>query len=364
MWYTINKKGHSMSDTKFYDGTKVLSLKDLDGNTPEIIMVTSNRNAGKTTYFNRYVFNKWVKKREKFIVLVRFSYELDNIHDRFFKDIRELFFPTLSMTSKGIVHNKFRELYVYPNGQSELQECCGYCIALNDANVVKNYSHLFSDAVRCVFDEFQSETNRYCTDEITKFRSVHTSLARGRGKQVKFLPVIMMANNVSIINPYFTSMGISSRLTTKTKFLRGHGFILECGFNESASKANKSSGFNAAFVDQTYTKYSAENVYLNDNSAFVEKMVGRSTYLCTLRYNNIDFAIRSFDEQGIVYCDKNADTSFPIKLCVTTEDHNINYVMLKSNDMLLIKLRYFFNKGCFRFKDLESKECVLSALSY
>ena len=352
------------NNTQFYDGTKVLSMKDLDGNIPEIIMVTSNRNAGKTTYFNRYVFNRWVKYKEKFIVLVRFGYEMDDIHDRFFKDIRSLFFPTLNMTSKGIVNNKFRELYVYPNGQPELKECCGYALALNDANVIKNYSHLFSDAVRCIFDEFQSETNRYCADEITKFRSVHTSLARGHGKQVKFLPVIMMANNVSIINPYFVAMGISSRLSKNTKFLKGHGFILECGFNESASKANKESGFNACFVDQTYTKYSAENVYLNDNTAFVEKMSGRSNYLCTLRYNGIDFAVRSFPYEGIVYCDKNADTSYPVKLCVTTEDHQINYVMLKSNDVLLVRLRYFFSKGCFRFKDLECKECVLSALSY
>ena len=41
---------------KYYDGTKLLSMKDLDGNTPEIFMVTSNRTAGKTTYFNRLVF--------------------------------------------------------------------------------------------------------------------------------------------------------------------------------------------------------------------------------------------------------------------------------------------------------------------
>ena len=40
--------------TKFYDGTKLLSLKDINGNTPEIYISTSNRSAGKTTYFNRF----------------------------------------------------------------------------------------------------------------------------------------------------------------------------------------------------------------------------------------------------------------------------------------------------------------------
>lgn len=353
-----------MSDTKFYDGTKLLSMKDLNGNKPEIFMVTSNRNAGKTTYFNRYAFNRYVKHKEKFIVLVRFSYELNGIEDRFFKDIRELFFPLLTMTSEPVVKGKFRELYIAPNGQPELKECCGYAIAINDANVLKNYAHFFSDAMRIIFDEFQSESNKYCSEEVKKFRSIHTSIARGRGKQVRYLPVFMMSNTVSIINPYFVAMGISNRITANSKFIRGNGFILECGFNESASKANLESAFNSAFVDDSYTAYSAQNVYLNDNNSFVENVKGKSVYICTLKYEGNYYAIRSFDEQGIIYCDHNADLTYPTSVCVTTEDHQINYVMLKNNDILLIKLRDLFNKGCFRFKDLICKDCVLKALSY
>jgi hypothetical protein len=49
---------------------------------------------------------------------------------------------------------------------------------------------------------------------------------------------------------------------------------------------------------------------------------------------------------------------------VTTEDHNVNYVMLKRNDMLVQDLRYYFEHGCFRFKDLKSKDAVLTAISY
>ena len=35
---------------KYYDGTKLLSLQDINGNKPEIYMCTSNRSAGKTTF--------------------------------------------------------------------------------------------------------------------------------------------------------------------------------------------------------------------------------------------------------------------------------------------------------------------------
>ena len=37
----------------YYDGTRLLSMKDLNGKKPEIFIVTTNRTLGKTTYFRR-----------------------------------------------------------------------------------------------------------------------------------------------------------------------------------------------------------------------------------------------------------------------------------------------------------------------
>ena len=41
----------------YYDGTKLLSLLDLNNKRPEIYMVTTNRTGGKTTYFGKLVVN-------------------------------------------------------------------------------------------------------------------------------------------------------------------------------------------------------------------------------------------------------------------------------------------------------------------
>ena len=65
----------------FYDGTKLLSMKDIKGQTPEIFMCTTNRSGGKTTWFNRYVLKKFITKREKFALFYRFKYELDDVRD-------------------------------------------------------------------------------------------------------------------------------------------------------------------------------------------------------------------------------------------------------------------------------------------
>lgn len=343
--------------SKYYDGTKLLSMVDINGNKPEIYMCTTNRTGGKTTYFGRLCINRFLDKGEKFGLLYRYNYELDDIVDKFYKDLGSLFFHSYTMTSKRRAKGTFQELFLN-------EKSCGYALSLNNADQIKKYSHLFSDIQRMIFDEFQSETNHYCDNETKKFISIHTSIARGQGEQVRYVPVYMLSNPVSIINPYYVEMGISGRLKDDTKFLRGDGFVLEQGYIESASIEQKNSGFNRAFSKNSYTAYSSECVYLNDNKAFVEKPAGKSKYLCTLRYKGSDFALREYTESGLIYCDDKADSSFLTRISVTTDDHNINYVMLKRNDFFLSNLRYFFEHGCFRFKDMRCKEAVLSALSY
>lgn len=351
---------------KYYDGTKLLSMLDLNGNKPEIYICTTNRTGGKTTYFGRLCINRWRDKGEKFCLIYRYNYELDGIADKFFKDIGRLFFPNLFMRSERRANGIYHELFLcnQDDDPKEGGKSCGYAISLNSADQIKKYSHLFSDVARMIFDEFQSETNHYCTDEIRKLLSVHTSIARGNGEQIRYVPVFMLSNPVSIINPYYVELGISERLKDDTKFLRGEGFVLEQGFVDSASDAQKQSAFNRAFSRNSYVAYASECVYLNDNQAFIEKPTGSSRYLCTLRYKATDFAVREFAETGVIYCDDKPDNTFKMRISVTTDDHDVNYVMLKRNEMFLSNLRYYFEHGCFRFKDLRCKEAVLKALSY
>lgn len=342
---------------QFYDGTKLLSMMDINGNKPEIYMCTSNRSAGKTTYFSRLCVNRFLKHDEKFMLIYRFNYQLDDCADKFFKDINTLFFPGSVMQSKRRASGTYHELFLD-------EKSCGYAVSLNSADGLKNYSHLFSDTMRMMFDEFQSETNHYCSEELRKFISIHTSVSRGQGQQIRYVPVYMISNPVSIINPYYVEMGISPRLNDQVKFLKGDGFVLEQGYVEAASEAQKQSGFNRAFAKNDYVAYSSESVYLNDNKAFIERPSGNPRYLCTIRYNGCDYAIKEYLDLGILYCDDRPDKTFREKISVTTDDHEINYVMLKRNDFFMANLRYFFEKGCFRFKDLRCKEALLKALSY
>lgn len=349
---------------KYYDGTKLLSLKDINGNKPAIYMCTSNRSAGKTTYFARLLVKRFLKDGKKFGLIYRYKNELDDISSKFFHDIQNLFYPDYTMTEKRKDQGSYICLYL-TKAEEEKSVLCGYAFALNSADNIKKLSHLLSDIETLYMDEFQSETDNYCPKEIEKLMSIYTSIARGKGEQARYIPLYMCSNNVSLLNPYFAQFGISERLRSDTKFLRGQGWVLECNFNESSANAIKLSPFMQAFSDSKYADFtSKQGVYLNDNISFIEKVTGKNEYLCTLQYDGKNYSIKEFAEQGILYCDTSYDENYPLKIAVTLDDHTINYVMLKRNEIFIGRMRYLFQQGCFRFRNLKCKEVILRLLSY
>lgn len=341
----------------YYNVDNLLNKLDINNKKPEVFIVTGNRSAGKTTDVTHKAIERYILKGKKVAWLYRYNYELDDVADKIFKDVQELFYPNLEFSSRSKMKNIYHELYI---GDKSI----GYAISINSADQIKKNSHLFSDIDLIIFDEFQSETNHYCNKEIQKFVSIHTSIARGQGSQVRYVPIIMLSNTVSLINPYFVELDISNRLRPNTKFLKGDGWVLEVTNNVNAQIAQLNSAFNRAFSKNEYVRYSAMNVYLNDKTAFIESITGKSNYIITIKVGDKEYAVREYLEQGLIYVDTRVDKSFKFKICVTTDDHTINYVMLKRNDIMLSNLRYYFEKGCFRFKNLECKNATLKLLSY
>ena len=350
-------RGTNMSDVQFYDGTKLLSMKDINGLTPEIFISSSNRSAGKTTYFNRLVINRFKKQGKKFILVYRFNYELVDCADKFFKDINRLFFKGDEMTDTRKANGIYVELFL--NGVS-----CGYCVSINYADQLKKFSHLLSDADCMLFDEFQSESNHYVPNEVSKFMSLHTSIARGGGEQVRYLPVYMISNAVSIINPYYMSLGIADRLKTDTNYLKGDGFVLEQGFYQNVAERQVSSAFNRAFKNENYLQYAAQNVYLNDNLNLIEKMQGVSDYIVTVKNNGRFYGIRRFTDSGLFYVDNRADETYPDKIVPTAMEQDSGYMLLGRSNMLMNGLRMAFEKGYVRFRNQECKSVFFDLMNY
>lgn len=342
---------------EYYDGTKLLSMKDINGKQPEIYLTSGNRSIGKTTWFNRYCVKDFLKKGNKFCLIYRYNYELSDCADKFFKDIQRLFFPEHEMTEKRRANNIFVELFLD-------DKSCGYCVTLNNADALKKFSHLLSDVDKMVFDEFQSETNHYCSNEMNKLLSIHTSIARGNGEQVRRVPLYMLSNKVSIINPYFLSLGISDRLKADTKYLKGDGFVLEQSYIEEVANMQLDSAFNRAFKNEAYIAYSAQNVYLNDNETFIERPSGYCSYVCTIKNGDKDYSVRYYVKDHIYYMDTSVDKDFGVKFSTDAYSHDKEYIMIGTNNPYISLLQGQFERGNMRFKNQECKSVFFDMLRY
>ena len=340
----------------YYDGGKLLSMKDRCGQIPEIFLCESNRNAGKTTFFTRLLIKRFLKNGCKFVKLVRYRTNLVDSPDKLFGDVIPNFFRGHSYDGETAPDKLYTKLYLD-------NKHCGFVIPINAARAVKECWQIFSGTTAMFLDEYQSEDNVYVPNEVQKLFSIHTSLARGEKKQVRYLPLYACSNSITMLNPYYHALGIQN-LPSETKFYRGDGFVLEHNFNEGAAAANASSGFSRAFKNLSYANHVKENIYLNDSVTFIEKPRGNGRYVCTFLCGGNNYAIYMYDENGYAYTCHNVDYSFPRRVSVYTSDMRPNYVMMHSEKNLIQLLRYFFQVGCFRFKDISCKNATMELLSY
>ena len=122
---------------QFYDGTKLLSMKDLDGMTPEIFMCTTNRTGGKTVYFSRLCVNRYKRGMGKFMITYRFNYELDDCALTLLYGCRtsdEILFKS-ELDSLSEKNEKINVIYVLSHSDEE-----GYEKGFVGADIIKKYA--------------------------------------------------------------------------------------------------------------------------------------------------------------------------------------------------------------------------------
>lgn len=343
--------------TQYYNGTKLLSRKDLENNTPEIFVVVGNRGAGKSFFFKEFLLKKWLEKKEMFLDIVRYKYEVPDRVTAFYEDLTQEKYSDLEVDSKKMISGNATAHII--NG-----ELAGYTVALSSADTLRKYSSMFVHIQRMFFDEFQLEGMNYLPEEVNKIQSLHMSVARGGGKQSRYVPLYMASNVVSVINPYFYAWGFTNRINKDTKFLRGIGVVLEQCYNESAAKAAKQSAFNRAFQNSHYLDYAATNVALADNYAFIANVnEPDSYYMYTIVYEGKDFALWQNERLGILFVNRRIDYKRRNILTFKGADHDINRVLLMRMEDVVYRWRILFQQGCFRFSDLEAKQAFLDILS-
>lgn len=348
--------------TEYYSNARLLTLKDVNGNTPDIYISDGNRTAGKSVSWKKYMTDYYLKRLGKkddvnqFMLIYRNKYELSDVSDKYFRDIERLFYQGHVMKQKKIGDGIAVVLYL-----DDVE--CGFAVPLSMASKIKPMSAVFSRVAHMLFDEYQAEDGRYLENEIDKLMSLHTTVARGDGKQHRRVPLFMASNTVTILNPYYSALGITKRIRHNTKILKGTGWVMERTYNESAKNSFQGSAFNQAFASSDYFNYASENVYLNDNMSLIEKPKGAGDYVLSCKYNNEYYSFVQYD--NLIYVNDTYDKTFTRMVCFNVNDvTDDRSIMISRYDVTVEILRGWFKKGCMRFKNLKCKEMALDLLSY
>lgn len=343
-------------NTKYYDLSNILKLKDLEGKKPSIYLIESNRSAGKTTALLKYSLENFKKNNKQVCIIYRYKYELSSANE-IYKDVM-LLYPEygkdMAMQSKA--QGLFYELILDGN-------IFGYVVALSNIDALKKYSPLFSSVAICIFDEFQKEDNNYLSNEVNKLQSILVTIGRGGGAQARDLEIFLLGNRVSIMNPYYIQFGIHKRLKSDTHFMRGIGWVAEFDYNENAKNEMQKTGIYRAFQNTAYTEYMTEKRYLNDSYTFIEQPNGKNKYFATILQNGKMYGVLDFYEKNILYVTTKYDRSCKNVLTVDVNEHNKNTLMLTRNSYTVSLLKDSFACGLLYFKDLECKNVIFDILA-
>lgn len=342
-------------DPRFYDGSKILGMRDLNGEKPEIFISQTVRTFGKTTFYILKMLEDFIKTGDPFGILVRYKYEVSGGVSSTMSKIDEFYSYDNSLISE-------RNL---ANGNVKRVSFGGkpmfYVFSLNAAKQVKVLSPEMSIISQYAMDEIQPEDNKYLPDEIEKFISIHVSLARGVGQATRYLPTYLLTNDVSYLNPYYTSLGISERMEPRTKYMRGKGFVFENLGSEFIAGIQKTSKFNNAFSNHKNMQYILGKKSLcSEEISDIMKVGGKKTYMLALLYGGEKFGMWMCED--FVYVSKSYDPNCKYIYGVTPSDCLGGFVLHRKK-LDLNFYRSFFEGGLMRFDSIKSKQAALAFLS-
>lgn len=338
----------------FYSPNKILSLTDVNGDTPRLRFIIGNRTAGKTFGVKTILVRRFLRTGSKFVCFVRYITDIANFSDGFWRDVGPIKFKDHTMTQAPLLQGHAAELFLD-------SVPCGYVIAINDPERVKRNSSLFSDAEYGFLDEFVSENGKYVPGEIRKLNSICMSIGRGgaSGSHTRHFEVLFCANKVTIFNPYFDYYKIASRLTPETKFLRGEGWVLEVVHNVAAEEAIRKEYGNS--MTMTELNYAAGGEWLLDNNRFVKKLPGQKAPLCNIKYNGKMYGVWSCSEG--VYVSRKYSAGLKAMYSFNKSDHDEETRFVPKTDKFIKSLKTtFINNACW-FDSQTSREAFLAVVS-
>lgn len=340
----------------FFDGEWIFNATDADGYPPGLrFLMSTERGPGKSTQVSKRCIQRAIENNEQFVLYVRQAKELGHSARGILKSYTE----SPINEYKGIrIEEEVQTDGVYSNiyavrkvDDEEVKQHIGYCIALINAEKIKNISNEFCYVDRIFFDEFLPINKRkYLPGEIDLFEAANLSIMRGQGQKERYVEIYLVANTITMGNPYFEAYGdLNKKVQSSTWRYRGKGVVYERVEVDGLADEHANSPFGRAYSE--HRRKAESNIWIMDDNSLVAKPDGwgHGTYCYTIQYNGIKFGVLNYYARGITYFSRKVD-KYCKDIYNTTKEGSLDLPMIKKSPVFK-NLRERFYEGNVRCQD-------------
>ena len=328
----------------WYNYDKALSYNAL------FTFILTTRGLGKTYGAKLKVINKFLKKGEQFIYVRRYKDELSTI-STFFNDIianKEFEGHTFKVVGKTFYID---------------DKICGYAIPLSISQRLKSTS--YPDVTTLIYDEFiiNKGNIQYLRDEVYTFLEFFETVARKRNN----VRAIFLANNVSLINPYFQYFNCIPKNNNRFTLAQDGEVLVEVFKDEVFNEEKYKTKFGKLIKNTTYGNYAIENESLLDDKTFVDKNRPSDAQFCfSVKFRGVELGYWICFEDNIFYVCKDVQSNSRYRYAITKDDHDINYTMVNNLTQFSLFKEYvkFYKYSMVKFKDQECKQMCYETMKY
>lgn len=335
--------------TKTMDWYSPTNIKSYD---KFLNIIIGGRGIGKTYGFKKDCISRFKKKGKQFLYLRRYKTDLKKINT-FLNDQFENFKDDEFKITGG---SNFTTFYI--NGCE-----MGYATSLTAFASLKSTSYVDVDTI--ILDEFIPEKagyNAYIPNEVEIFLNIIDSIFRQREGYV-----YLLANNVSIVNPYFSYFGITPNPNKEFNTFKGNEsveqILVQICHNEYRKGNKEKSKFHKLISGTPYGDYNAGK-FVYDTNDFIKKKTPECDYLCTLYFEGVYYGTWVDMNTGYVYINQQINKEYGY--CYSIGSNNRENMMIAKQwrkDQRLNVLIRSYRDGCVYYNNQETKRLLSYILS-
>lgn len=246
--------------TKHYNYRRILSYNAL------INVIIGGRGIGKTFTAKKWLIAKAIsQENEQFLFIKRYKEDAHTSAQGFFDKIKPQFTNISDFRARaGVFEARFEETSPWFT--------IGFYTSLSSFNSKKG-NDMYANVSTIFFDEFLIEkgATHYLPDEPMKLYNLSDSIFRDKKWRI-----VMAANSISIINPYFDFWGINPNSTNRFQTFRENTIVVE--FPPNVAKHYSDPKLHALIKGTEYEDFAVNNEFADNNEVFIEKQNGSFYY--------------------------------------------------------------------------------------